>query len=85
MENYYHGLFRTLPNAKYCLVLIDQRSRYPIVAFATSTNAASLIKVLENVFAQYGLFDRVTTDNRSPLRQKMLKTILKVIEYIIKQ
>ena len=52
-----------LPNGKYCSVLIDQRSRDPIVAFTTSTDATSLIKVLENVFAQYGLPDRVITDN----------------------
>ena len=52
-----------LPNGKYCFVLTDQRSRDPIVAFATSTDATSLIKVLENAFAQYGLPDRVITDN----------------------
>ena len=34
-----------LPNGNYCLALIDQRSRYPIVAFTTLTNAISLIKV----------------------------------------
>ena len=27
---------RPLPTGKYCLVLIDQRARYPIVAFTTS-------------------------------------------------
>ena len=42
-----------LLNGKYCLVLIDQRSRYPIVVFTTSTDATSLTKILENVFAQY--------------------------------
>ena len=52
-----------LPNGKYCLVLIDQRSRYPIVVFTTSTDATGLIKILENVFAQYGLPDIVITDN----------------------
>ena len=55
-----------LPNGKCYLVLIDQRSRYPTVAFTTSTNATSLVKVLENVFAHYGLPDRVTTDNGPP-------------------
>ena len=55
-----------LPNGKCYLVLIDQRSRYPTVAFTTSTDGTSLVKVLENVFAQYGLPDRVTTDNGPP-------------------
>ena len=54
---------RPLPNGKYCLVLFDQRSRYPVVAFTTSIDAASLIKAFKNVFAQYGLLDRVITDN----------------------
>ena len=55
-----------LPNGKYCLVLIDQRSRYPVVAFTTSIDATSLMKVLENVFAQYGLPDILITDNGPP-------------------
>ena len=52
-----------LAKRKFCLVLIDQRSRYPIIAFTTSTDVTSLKKVLENVFAQYGLSDRVISDN----------------------
>ena len=56
-----------LSNGKYRLVLIDQRSRYPIVAFMTFTVATSLIRFLENVFAQYGSPDRVVTDNGPPL------------------
>ena len=44
-------------------MLIDQRSSYTVVAFTTSTDATSLIKVLENVFAQYRLPDIVITDN----------------------
>ena len=52
-----------LPNGKNCLVLIDQGSRYPIVAFTTSTNAAGLIKVLDSLFAQYGLPGRVYFKN----------------------
>ena len=50
----------------YCLVLTNQRSRYPIIAFTNSTNATSLIKVLENVYAQYGLSERVKADNGPP-------------------
>ena len=52
-----------LPNEKSCLVLIDQRSRYKIVAFTTSTNATSLIKILENLFQQHGLPDRIYFKN----------------------
>ena len=75
--------FGPLPNRKYCLVLIDQRSGYLIVAFMTSTNATSLIKVLENVFAQYGLPNRVITDNGPPLTSTNVKNYIKR-EYIKK-
>ena len=67
----------SLPNGKYCLVLIDQRSRYPIVAFTTSTDATSLLKVLENVFAQYGLPDIVIADNGLPFSSTNVQNYFK--------
>ena len=63
-------------------MLIDQRSRYAVVTFTTSIDGTSLIKVLENVFTQYGLPDRIMDH---PLHQQMLRIILKVREYIIKK
>ena len=66
-----------LQNGKYSLVLIYQRSRYPIVALTTSTDATSLIKVLENVFAQYGLPDRAITDNGPPFLSTIVQNYLK--------
>ena len=66
-----------LPNGKYCLVLINQRSRCPIAAFTTSTDATSWIKVLENVFAQYGLSDRVITNNGAPFSSTNVQNYFK--------
>ena len=68
---------KPLPNGKYCLVLIEQRTRYPFVAFTTSTDATSLIKVLENIFAQYGLADRVVTDSGPPFTSTNVKNYFK--------
>ena len=68
---------KPLPNGKYCLVLIEQRTRYPIVSFTTSTDATSLIKVLENIFAQYGLADRVVTDSGPPFTSTNVKNYFK--------
>ena len=68
---------RPLPNGKYCLVLIDQRSRYPVVAFTTTTNTISLIKVFGNVFAQYGLPDRVLTDKGPSFTSTNVKNYFK--------
>ena len=66
-----------LPNGKYYLVLIDQRSRYPIVAFTTSTDATRLTKILEDVSAQYGLPDRVITSNGSPFSSTNVQNFFK--------
>ena len=66
-----------LQNGKYCLVLIYQRSKYPIVALTTSTDATSLRKVLENVFVQYGLPDRAITDNGPPFLSTVVQNYLK--------
>ena len=62
-----------LPKGKYFLVLINQRSRYPVVAFTTSANATSLIKV----FAQYGLPDKVITDIGPPFTSTNVKNYFK--------
>ena len=67
-----------LPNGKYCLVLIDQRSRYPVVAFTTSIDATSLMKVLENVFAQYGLPDILITDNGPPFSSTNIRNYFEI-------
>ena len=39
-----------LPNRKYVLVMINQRSRYPVKAVTSSTSAMSLTKLLTQVF-----------------------------------
>ena len=39
-----------LAKRKFCLVLIDQRSRYPIIAFMTSTDVTSFKKSLRECF-----------------------------------
>ena len=44
-----------LLNDKYVLALMDQRSGYPVIAVTSSTSAMSLIKILTQVFSQYGL------------------------------
>ena len=68
------GYLGPLPIEKYCLVLINQRSRFSIVACKTSTNA---ITVLENFFEQYGLSDKVITDNGPPFTSTNLKNHFK--------
>ena len=49
-----------LPNGKYVLAMIDQCSRYPVIAV---TNSMSPIKILMQVFSQYGLPLKIISDN----------------------
>ena len=63
-----------LPNGKYVLAMIDQRSRYPVIAAANSTSAISLIKILMQVFFQYGLPLKIITDNSPPFTSCELKS-----------
>ena len=44
--------FGPLTNGKYVLVMINQRSRYPVKAVTSSTSAMSLTKLLTQVFSQ---------------------------------
>ena len=62
-----------LPNGNYCLAVIDQRSRYPVVAFTSITNATNCIQILNEIFAAYGYPEKVTTDNGPPFFSIQLK------------
>ena len=74
-----------LPNGKYCLVLIDQRSRYPNVAFKTSTNATSLIKSWRLFLHNMDYLTELQQTMDHSFRQQMFRIISKVSEYIIKK
>ena len=62
-----------LPNGKYVLAMIDQRSRYPVIVVTSSTSAMSLIKILTEVLSQYGLSLKITSDNGPPFTSSKLK------------
>ena len=65
---------RALPNGKHVLAMIDQRSRYPVIAVTSSTSAMSLIKILTQVFSQYGLPLKIISDNGPPFTSCELKS-----------
>ena len=52
-----------LPNVKYVLAMMDQISRYPLIAVSRLTSAMSLMKILTQVFSQYGLPLKIISDN----------------------
>ena len=54
------------PNGKYVLAIIDQSSTYLVIAVTSSTSAMSLIKILTQVFSQYGFPLKSISDNGPP-------------------
>ena len=53
---------------------MDQRSRYPVMAVTSSTSAMSPIKILTQVFSQYGLPLKIISDNGPPFTSYELKS-----------
>ena len=63
----------SLPDGKYALAMIDQRSRYPIVEFTTSKNAKNLINILNKTFTHFGYPENLVSDNGPPFKSNEIK------------
>ena len=66
-----------LPDNKYALVMIDQRSRYPVVTFTNNTTAKNFITICNNVFGHFGFPETLISDNGPPFRSNDVKTYTK--------
>jgi hypothetical protein len=55
-----------LRSGQYLFVIIDQLSHYPICRAVSSTSAARVLPILRNIFAEFGVPDRVKTDGGPP-------------------
>ena len=51
------------PNGDYCLVVIDEYARFPVVEIVTSTAANKVIPVLDRVFPTHRMPETVKSDN----------------------
>ena len=51
------------PDGHYNLVLIDKRTRYPVVEFVPSTDFQTNKEKLKHIFATYGTPRRIESDN----------------------
>ena len=58
------------PDGHYNLVLIDKRSRYPVVESVPSTDCHTNEERLKHIFATYGTPRRIESDNGPPLNSK---------------
>ena len=66
-----------LPNGKYLFVLIDQRSRYPVVDFTKTTDATTAISSLSRTFNLFGNPIYIVSDNGPPFTSQRLKGFFK--------
>lgn len=55
-----------LPGNKYLLVVVDEYSRFPLVAEVTSLNTTSVTSKLFDMFAVHGIPEKLKTDNGPP-------------------
>lgn len=62
------------PTGEILLVLIDGYSKFPEVEIMKSTQAKSVIRQLDKIFARHGIPDQITPDNGPPFNSDELKT-----------
>lgn len=65
------------PTGEYCLVMVDDYSRYPVVEVIHSTSAAAVIPKLDKIFAMFGIPKTCKTDNGPPFQSEEFATYAK--------
>ena len=70
-------LFRPLPSKNPILVIQDLASCYPVAKLVKSTNAKSVIPVLEDVYDTFGNPIQQKSDNRSLFNSKEMEKLTK--------
>ena len=66
------------PSAEYCLIIVDQYSRYPVVEIISSTSNRVLIPTLDKVFSIFGFPVTIKSDNGKTFQSHEFK---KFMEY----
>ena len=69
----YIDYFGPFTNKKYALVMIDERSRYPVVVFTDSTSVKHLKAVLEMTFLHFGCPEELVSNKGPPFRSEEIK------------
>ena len=75
-EKVYIDFLGTLPTGELLLVLVDVRSRYPMVEILRKNDASTAIPQLDKIFALFGLPDEVVTDNGPPFQGKDIRNFM---------
>ena len=64
------------PSGDYCLVVIDEYSRFPVVELVRSTSSRSVIPIMDKIFATHGIPERLKTDNGPPFQSYEFRRFL---------
>ena len=64
------------PTGDYLLVVIDYRSRYPIVRSLQTIKSDVIVKELEDIFATFGLPKMAATDNGANLISREFNNLI---------
>ena len=59
-----------IANGDYLIVLLDEYSRFPVVDIVKSTNANSVIPVLDRIMSEFGIVETLKTDNGPPFQSE---------------
>ena len=71
-ENVAVDLFGPMPSAKHVIVVQDLASRYPVAKLVPSTNAASVLPTLGDIYDSYGNPENQLSDNGPPFNSKQM-------------
>ena len=58
------------PSGEYCLIVVDDYSRYPVVEIASTTSAAAVIPRLDKIFSMFGIPELCKSDNGPPFQSR---------------
>ena len=58
------------PSGEYCLIAVDDYSRYPVVKLVSVTSAAAVIPRLDKIFSMFGIPEKSKSDNGPPFQSR---------------
>ena len=58
------------PSGEYCLIVVDDYSRYPVVELVSTTSAAAVIPRLDKIFSMFGIPEKSKSDNGPPFQSR---------------
>ena len=61
------------PSGEYCLIVVDDYSRYPVVELVSTTSATAVIPSLDKIFSMFGIPEECKSDNGPPFQSRVCR------------